>query len=462
MSGPGTVQWRNRIMGGLLAAGVVALVVWAVFHELTPSGSYTDLRLGAIVAALVLIVLATGVWIFSLRASPLEDQQTRLLFDLPVGGLMLVDPTLRVRFANPTVGEIFGRPVSEIVGSSGVELFVPEARENVRTQVAQQQPNSPPVSLELRGLRPDGTTVPLELVLRAVARRGRTLVGIHLRDLVEREALVEALAGRAAELARSNRELEQFTYIASHDLQEPLRMVGSYTQLLSNRYADRLDTDAKEFLGYAQEGATRMRELIDDLLDYSRLGTRAQPLRETSVEEVLDRALQNLRGSIEEAKAEVTHGPMPRVFGDPTQLAQVFQNLIGNAIKFRGPGAPHVRVEAVRKGPDWLFSVKDDGIGIAPEYQNRIFVIFQRLHSREEYPGTGIGLAVTQKVVERHGGRIWVESTGEPGKGTTFWFTIPAEKRAPPIAPAPALTAEQKAVNVRAHDLIEDRLRELA
>jgi signal transduction histidine kinase len=234
----------------------------------------------------------------------------------------------------------------------------------------------------------------------------------------------KALARQAQELARSNEELEQFAYAASHDLQEPLRMVSSYLRLLERRYKGQLDTDADEFIAFAVDGATRMQTLINDLLTYSRIGTRGKPFAPTDSAGVLNQALTNLQVAIEESGATVTHDEMPTVLADDMQLAQLLQNLAGNAVKFRKPDTPpqiHVGVE--RSSGDWVFSVRDNGIGIDPQHFERIFLIFQRLHSREEYEGTGIGLAVCRKIVERHGGRIWVES--EPGEGSTFYFTIP-------------------------------------
>jgi signal transduction histidine kinase len=244
------------------------------------------------------------------------------------------------------------------------------------------------------------------------------------REVIDRSAAERALREKTDALARSNSELEQFAYVASHDLQEPLRMVSSYVQLFEKRYAGIVDAQAKKYVDYAVEGAKRMQALIGGLLEFSRVGRIDEPFASVDTGAALGQALLNLRSAIEEGHATVTHGPLPTVTGHAGRLAQVFQNLIGNALKFRRPDvAPAVHVSAVPGERDWVFAVRDNGIGIGGEYLDRIFVIFQRLHTRAEYPGTGIGLSICKKVIEHHGGRIWVES--KPGGGATFHFTLP-------------------------------------
>jgi PAS domain S-box-containing protein len=247
-------------------------------------------------------------------------------------------------------------------------------------------------------------------------------------DITERMQSEEHLVKIVGELKRSNDELQQFAYVASHDLQEPLRMVASYTQLLAQRYKGRLDSDADEFIAYAVDGANRMQGLIQDLLAYSRAGTNGKALREISSEKALKGALTNLQVTIKESGAVVTHDLLPSITTDETQLARVFQNLVGNAIKYRSAEVPRVHVTATKNGgKEWIFSVRDNGLGIDPQYFERIFIIFQRLHGRKDFKGTGIGLAICKKIVERVGGRIWVESQAE--KGSTFYFALPESDR---------------------------------
>ena len=261
------------------------------------------------------------------------------------------------------------------------------------------------------------------LLWRATAPAGENVIYAAARDITEHKAADEALERTAEELRRSNEELDQFASVASHDLQEPLRMVTSYLDLLHRRYQDKLGPEAEKFIGFAVDGAVRMRGLIEALLAYSRVGSRAKPFQPTDFEQVLAEVLTSLEVAIGECGAAVTHDALPILMVDPIQISQLFQNLIANAVKFRGATAPRVHVSARAEGRSWEFAVSDNGIGIDPQFFSQLFAIFHRLHPRGEYPGTGIGLAVCKKIVERHGGRIWIES--QPGKGTTFRFTIP-------------------------------------
>ncbi|HEY8239877.1 MAG TPA: ATP-binding protein [Kiritimatiellia bacterium] len=239
----------------------------------------------------------------------------------------------------------------------------------------------------------------------------------------------ENLQKTVQELNRSNAELENFAYIASHDLQEPLRAVSSFVQLLKRKYAGKLDADADEYISFAVSGSQRMQTLIQDLLAYSRVGKATKPFERVDCNAVMASVLADAAPVMKESGAEITCGKLPAVVGDETQLAQVFQNLVSNALKFRQEGPPRIHVDARRHNGAWQFSVQDNGIGIDAQYFDKIFVIFQRLHGRGTYQGTGIGLAICKKIVERHGGTIWVES--EPGKGSTFKFTVPERKDLP-------------------------------
>ncbi len=243
------------------------------------------------------------------------------------------------------------------------------------------------------------------------------------REVSERKTAEAALEKRTKELSRSNEELKQFAYVASHDLQEPLRMVTAYLSLLDDRCGDHLDERAKQYLNFAVEGGLRAKALVQDLLDFSRIDTQGKAFSETSMDAVMEMVLNNLAVQIKEQQATVTHDPLPNMIADDGQMVQLLQNLVSNGIKFKGVDDPNVHIGCMNAGEGWRFTVQDNGIGIDPRYAEKIFAIFQRLHTRDEYPGTGIGLAISKKIVERHGGRIWVES--ETGKGSIFVFTIP-------------------------------------
>lgn len=292
------------------------------------------------------------------------------------------------------------------------------------------------IGREVVGLRADGTTFPMHLAISDVKLGDRRLFTGIVRDITDLKQTMQQLTAANAELARrseqieqfnlclsrSNEELRQFAYVASHDLQEPLRKITAFCQMLRDDYGDRLDDDARTYIQYAVDGALRMRTLIQDLLAFSRVETQGRPLEPTDAGAACNEAIENLALSIDDAAAEVTRDPLPMVLADRAQLVRLFQNLIGNALKYRGSDLPRIHVSAEENGDEWVFRVRDNGIGIDPQYYERIFVIFQRLHAREEYSGTGIGLAVCKRIVERAGGRIWVES--QPGEGSVFCFTL--------------------------------------
>jgi PAS domain S-box-containing protein len=359
----------------------------------------------------------------ALRAS---EERFRALAESANDAFVTVDGKGDVVYCNQSLQRIFGYSCDEVCGKPIDQLL------------AKRHPDSRPFDLgtllatgdhlvgrriELTGRRKDGTLLPLEMSLAGwQTDEGSFVTGI-LRDISDRKQAELALAEKMGELARSNAELGLFTYVASHDLREPLRTVGGNVQLLARALAGRPDDDTHRQLEFAIGGVRRMQALIDDLLAYSRVGTEGKVFVELDSAEALHEAIQALSVAIEESAGTVTVGPLPRIIGDRSQLVQLFQNLLSNAIKFHGSEPPRVDVEAEREGNAWVFSVLDRGIGIEPQYADHVFTIFQRLHTREEYPGSGIGLAVCRKIVERHGGRIWVDS--EPGQGSAFRFTIP-------------------------------------
>jgi PAS domain S-box-containing protein len=334
--------------------------------------------------------------------------------------IVFLEPDGRVASWNPGAERMEGYRAEEIIGQPVARFYTAEdvASGAPAHNLAQSAAEG---HYEAEGwrLRKDGSRFWAEVVIDALRDEAGRLQGFAklTRDISARKRVED-------DLRRSNEDLERFAYVASHDLQEPLRMVGSFVQLLGKRYQGKLDADADEFIGYALDGALRMQRLIEDLLAYSRVGTRGAALVSTDANAVMGRVIAALKLVIEESGASVTSDSLPTVPADPGQLEHVFLYLVSNALKFRGTEPPHVHVSAARANGDWRFSVQDNGIGIDPQYFERIFVIFQRLHARTDYPGTGIGLAIAKKIVERHEGRMWVES--EPGHGATFFFTLPA------------------------------------
>lgn len=315
-------------------------------------------------------------------------------------------------------GELVGRPFWDFVAPAQA------ARAKASFQIALDAASGPIEDSEWELLGRYGNPLQVRLQQNRILDRGGRVAGLRctILDVTELRLQQELLNRQAEDLKRSNAELEQFAYVASHDLQEPLRMVASFAQLLARRCAGRLNAEADEYIGFIVNGAKRMQQQISDLLALSRVGTRGGKFEETDLNGVLEEVLQNLGPSMAEQSATVTHQRLPSVVVDRGQMAQLLQNLIGNSIKFHGAEPPRVDVSAARSGQEWTVSVRDNGIGIPSQHAERVFRIFQRLHSSEQYPGTGIGLAVCQKIVERHGGRIWFDS--EPGAGTTFRFTL--------------------------------------
>ncbi|HKS17509.1 MAG TPA: ATP-binding protein, partial [Planctomycetota bacterium] len=335
----------------------------------------------------------------------------------------------KMLYISPGYEKIWGRKAAEVVEhpESWAESIHPDDRERV-WQLASNHQATGEYQATYRIIRPDGSH-------RWVFDHGKgirnekgevvRLVGSVL-DITDLKSVEE-------ELVRSNEELQRFAYVASHDLQEPLRSVSSFLQLLQRKYKGKIDSDADEYIGFAVDGAHRMKQLIGDLLAYSRVDSQAKPLKPVALGAVLDVSLENLKTAIQDSGASIVRDPLPTVDADGAQLAQVFQNLIGNAIKFRGERPLEIRIGAERTESGWTIRVRDNGIGIEPQYAERIFVIFQRLNG-QKYPGSGIGLSICKKIVERHKGRIWMEST--PGAGTTFSFTLPDPVKAPAASPA--------------------------
>jgi PAS domain S-box-containing protein len=360
------------------------------------------------------------------EALRISERRFKLIAETVDEAFWMTDaPISEMIYISPGYERIWGRTLESLYKDprSFLDPVHPEDLEPARAHLERMK-SGLPLDHEYRILRPGGSLA--WVWNRGFPVRGATgevefYVGVAL-DITERKRMEEAIKVHAGKLARSNAELERFAYVASHDLQEPLRMVASFTQLLAKRYAGKLDEKADRYIHYAVDGATRMQQMISDLLAYSRVGSKALDLRLTECETVVAASLENLRAAINESGASVTWDPLPTFMADPMQLCQLFQNLLGNAIKFKRELPPHVHISAVDGGSEWLFSVRDNGIGIDPKNAESIFQVFYRLHGREEYPGTGIGLALVKAVVERHGGKIWVDS--EVGVGSNFRFTI--------------------------------------
>ena len=335
----------------------------------------------------------------------------------------------RILLVNSGVEKLFGFSADKLV-SQPIEILIPErfrAHHLSHRKEYCANPRTRPmgVGFELLGLREDNKEFPVEISLSALPTPEGLLICSAVRDITERKLFEATLKQTAADLARSNSELEQFASAASHDLQEPLRTIVGAIQVFKEDHGDKLNTDARQWLDITAGAAKRMQVLVNALLDYARFGGQRKPFELVNCQTAYEAAVANLKAAIEDSRAELTNEALPVVMGDSEQLTQLFQNLLANAIKFKSQsGAPRIHVSVEQQGKEWRVAIRDNGIGIDPKHFGKLFVLFRRLHTQHQYPGTGIGLAVCKKIVERHRGRIWVES--ELGQGSTFYFTIPA------------------------------------
>jgi PAS domain S-box-containing protein len=355
-----------------------------------------------------------GDQVYALAGS---DRAYRILFETMNEGAAILASDGAVLFSNTKLAAMLNIPMETIIGSS-ILRFV-SATDVPSVGGLLDKGLKEPQKMEIALNSENGDVVPCLMSTSPFSDEETSAICAVLTDLTQRKQAEE-------ELIRSNQDLQQFSYVTSHDLQEPLRNVASCLQMLEKKYKNKLDADADKLINYAVESSVRMKSLILDLLAYSRVATKGKLPERIDCEQVLDQTVTNLRSAISESGAVITRDPLPMIRADDTQMLQVFQNLLQNAIKFRRDEPPKVHVSAVKNKKEWQFSVRDNGIGIESEHLDRIFVIFQRLHKRSQYDGTGMGLAIVKKVVERHGGRVWVKS--EPGVGSTFYFTMPAKE----------------------------------
>ena len=351
------------------------------------------------------------------------EQRYRTLFEQSLDSILVIDPKtlLPIEFNDRACQEL---------GYSHDEFKKLRITDHESTETAKiTRKYIDEIMLEGQGIletehkTKDGYKKHVQLAVNVIELNCNKVLHVIYRDITRYKQSEARLKRMVDELSRSNRELEQFAYVASHDLQEPLRMVASFAQLLTKRYHGQLDSDADEFIDYIVDGATRMQSLINGLLKFSRVGTQGKEFTPTDVNVVVEEVIRNLQISIQETGAKITYGELPKITADTSQLIQLFQNLVANAIKFHSDASPQIRIEAYHRDRQWVFSIHDNGIGIEEEYLDRIFQIFQRLHRREQYDGTGIGLAICKRIAERHGGRIWVDSV--PNLGSSFHFSIP-------------------------------------
>jgi len=357
----------------------------------------------------------------------MDEIRLRSYLDAALGGILAVNGDGRIVYMNGHTEQMFGYVRPEILGHNLTVLIPQRFHENyaagLRAYFAAPSVRMLGMDLGLVARRKDGQEFPVEIGLSFVQGEEGVIALGFITEVTDRKRVLDELSRTGAELRRSNTELEHFAHLASHDLREPLRVIANYLKLLERRCHENLDAEAREYIEVAERSALRMKSQIEDLLSYSRIGKMAPALHRVPAERILQTAVDNLSAAIHERSAVVTWDPLPDIVADPGLLAEVFQNLIANGIKFHTDGAPRVHVSATQRDSEWVFSVRDNGIGIEPRQSHRIFQLFERLHSYDEFPGTGVGLVIAQKILERHNGRIWFESN--PGEGATFYFSIP-------------------------------------
>lgn len=396
----------------LLAYSLFVVGLSAVMAVLTPA-----LRESVLLPGIITVLLQANVGMQSrlkvIKNLKASNSRFRQLFDSTFEGVIIHEQGRAVQ-VNVAALSMLGLSANEVLGQRVSELIHPDDRALLGEDLGGPEPQ------QVRGLKRDGSTIELEVRGKPFSHDARFFT---LKDVSERERQAAALQKANEALERSNIDLQRFAFIASHDLQTPLRGIGSFVGLLQSTYGPTLDARANDWLARTQLAVKQLQTLIQDLLEYSRLETNARPMETVEMTEVLERANDLLTEAITSSSAEVTHGPLPLVSGDRSQLVQLLMNLVGNALKYHGPEAPRVHVTAEPTDEGWRFSVKDNGIGIDARHHQKIFEIFKRLHDSKEYPGTGIGLAVCRRVVDRHGGTLWVESA--VGSGSTFSFTLP-------------------------------------
>ncbi len=424
--------FRGATMPFIFAGGASVLTIAGYFLS-------SDVAIEEGYAILNRVLSLIGVWvvavIVSLQKNTLEklaESEGRFsnVINSAVDGMITIDEQGTVELFNPACERIFGYTAKEVVGHN-IKMLMPEPYHGEHDGYLRQYCTTGErkiigIGRDVEGRRKDGSTFPMRLAVSELRLGERRLFAGILRDITvekkseeEREQLIE-------KLAQSNEELERFAYVASHDLQEPLRMVRSFTNLLAEQYGEQLDEQAQEYINFAASSAERMQQLVEDLLEYARIGEEAERHESVDVHNILEYVQQNLRESMEEAGAEITHDPLPVIVLNPVRFSRLLQNLVGNAMKYQKQGnAPRIHIAVEDTPEEWVFSVQDNGIGMKHEYCEKIFSPFKRLHGRDEYSGTGMGLAITKKIVENFGGRIWAES--ELGKGSTFFFTVPKQ-----------------------------------